>query len=468
MSGSQDEALANIRRSDNNDLLVSSLDPDAPARQRRTLEKADAYSERSMWMTCWEMLRRGKSWAQVCEWCLERHQSWRAISMGLASAAYADAAVGGPSAGLVWRRMCYAAAKSGSVDEYEAAVYGVLSGDLDTVEKVCRTWDDHIYAHYNSLLLSDFDQYVLRNYPQKLSPAFANRHTLAGIGPDADAGSAARLLLQRLAQNPALLAEAKSPMKLLQGSLIGNNFEALCTKVSTAIKDAANWSSTTAIGDSNRSNGAAKLGLNAITEATIAKDYDALRIMTHMVIMIEGLETPLARMSSTHTLDTIIAAYVQFLRATGKRDLAPLYASKMDEARGAASLAQVLSDIDDPKESMEFIRLMELYGIDAVAVLTGQYQHLIKNVFSEKPSKSSTLRILEPTKDELYPGQRIKLGFLPQELTAEEHALVRGLEVFHLIEGQWAVTFEALSHACRKLLGKTKILGTSMSCHHMY
>ena len=78
------DSAVEIRRSDGNERLVSELDPDAPTRQKRTLETTDAYSERSLWMTCWEMLRRGKSWSEVCEWCLERNQGWRAIGMGTA------------------------------------------------------------------------------------------------------------------------------------------------------------------------------------------------------------------------------------------------------------------------------------------------------------------------------------------------------------------------------------------------
>ncbi|THW31249.1 hypothetical protein D6D25_05713, partial [Aureobasidium pullulans] len=114
-----------VKRTHSNEPLVSSLDPDAPTRQYRVLEKADEYSERALWMTCWEMLRRGHSWFDICQWCSERNQSWRAVSMAASSDSDANIALPGVSAGSLWRRMCYSLVQGGSTDEYEAAVYGV-------------------------------------------------------------------------------------------------------------------------------------------------------------------------------------------------------------------------------------------------------------------------------------------------------------------------------------------------------
>ena len=76
--------LPQIKRSDNNEPLVTTLDPDAPNRQQRTVEKPDAYFERAIWIACWEMLRRGTSWAEICDWCEERKEGWRAVAIGAA------------------------------------------------------------------------------------------------------------------------------------------------------------------------------------------------------------------------------------------------------------------------------------------------------------------------------------------------------------------------------------------------
>lgn len=448
-----------IRRTDGKDLLITSLDPDAPSRQSRTLEKEDAYSERSLWMTCWEMLRRGKSWNEVYEWCLERNQGWRALSMGLAGDASHTVPTGGAAAGALWRRMCHVAAKSHNIDEYEAAVYGLLSGDLDTVQKVCQTWNDHLYAQYNSSFLAHFDRYVLEHSSNTLSASFTNRFGLSNtLQRQVSPSQLARDQVTKLAKDPKVSKEAQSAMKLLQGSLLGDTFADLCTNVGNAISDAA-WLETSSVVIRPTRKAVAPGSAGELAEAAISEDYDALRITAHMLTILRVFHAPLSQASDTDAVDNVIAAYIQFLRAAGKRDLAPLYASQMAKDRAVSSLAQVISDIEDAQESMEFIKLMDIYKLDTIAVLNGQYKYMLNEALIERSSDKRSpdetqLRMLENTKDELYPGQRIKMNFLPGGITNEEQALVNSLSVYYLIEGQWAVTFEALAYACRKLLGK--------------
>lgn len=443
--------LPNIKRSDNNELLVSALDPDAPTRQQRTLEKADSYSERSLWMICWEMLRRGKSWADICEWCLERNQAWRAVAMG--KSAEADFAVGlsGASYGGLWRRMCYAAAKNGAKDEYEAAVYGLLSGDLETVQAVCRTWDDHLYAHYNSLLLSQFDQYIQQYSPLKMSSDITKRFGLFNaLQHHGSRGSVARNIVQNLRQQESVSLEARQPMKLLQSSLIANTVEDLLANVGTAISDAA-WSEGESQVIAPIRKAIAPGSSGCLVETAIAEDYDALRIVTHSLIMLREFHIPHSEQEAD-ILDNVIAAYVQFLRAAGTRDLAPLYASRMAPKRAVSSLAQVLSDITDAKEMMEFIKLIELYSIDPIAVLVEQYQFIIKETLTERTTEDGTFKLIEESTEELYPGQSIRLDVHKEDAGEAEQRIIDSLMAFYLIEGQWRVTFEALAFTCRKFL----------------
>lgn len=109
--------LPTLRRKDNNEALVTSLDPDAASRQNRALEQADAFAERALWITCWEMLRRGRSWQEVSEWCEQHHEPWRASVIGKSSDP-TDV-----TSNAVWRRMCYLASQSDSCSDFEAAVY---------------------------------------------------------------------------------------------------------------------------------------------------------------------------------------------------------------------------------------------------------------------------------------------------------------------------------------------------------
>lgn len=442
-----------VRRSDSTDLLVSSLDPDAPSRETRTLEKGDALSERSMWITCFEMLRRGKPWAEVCEWCLERNQGWKALSMGVASNQPLAVASSGPASGALWRKMCLVAASSISADEYEAAVYGLLGGDLQTVKKVCRTWNDHIFAHFNSLLMAQFDRYVLQLSPVQLPLDFVRKH---GLSEETSQGNGvsdrSKDLIQSLMKLPKTSKEASSALKLVQGSLIGNTFKDLCEQVGTAIADEA-WSEepSVVIRQITKSSHTSP----ALPGETFGDDPDALRIITHILATLRAIDPDQFANADTDVLDNITAGYVQLIRSTRKRDVTPLYASLMAPERCVASLAQVIADDEDPKDSMDFIKLMQVYGIDAIAVIKGQYIYQLDKALAQRAMTKKPLDLLEKTQEELYPGMRIRLEGLNTEITPDEEALVRGLSIFYLVEGHWSTTFEALASACGQLLGKS-------------
>ncbi|GAB7350888.1 hypothetical protein MBLNU459_g1404t1 [Dothideomycetes sp. NU459] len=439
-------AQLDVRRSDNNELVVSALDPDAPTRQQRTLEKADADLERSLWITCWKMLRRGKSWSEVYDWCAERNQHWRATSMGVVAEAALDVAMPGSSAGSLWRRMCYALARNGTSDDYEAAVYGMLSGDLDTVTRVCRTWDDHLYAHYNSLLLTQFDQFLQQTFPDKTTKRF---NLFDAVQYHGDNGTAHELI-ETLRGDKSIAGEAQQPMKLVQSSLIANTFESLCVNLATAISDMA-WfeSSSTTIIPVRRA--VSPESPDFLPEGAITDDYSALRIVTHVLIMLREFHKPVSRTAAdADVLDNVIASYIQFLRVTGKRDLTPLYASKMSLDRGKNSLAQVISDIQDVQEKVQFIKLMDIYGIDPIAVLVDQTHYLMHESVPDRKPNEAYLHVLEPTTEEIYPGQRIKLDFSAQGNGGD--GIADNLLVFQIIEGQWGITFETLAYALRKLL----------------
>lgn len=161
-SSTTDAQLPQIKRSDSKELLTTQLDPDAMTRQDRTIEKADAYFDRAMWIACWEMLRRGRSWEEVYQWCEQRKEGWRASSIGKAadsSSTFSNAA---------WRRTCLIASRAGCSSDYEAAVYGLLGGNASTMRKVCTTVDGQLYAYYSAALTNQFDQYLTANFPERI------------------------------------------------------------------------------------------------------------------------------------------------------------------------------------------------------------------------------------------------------------------------------------------------------------
>jgi len=126
-----------------NDPIVSELDPDAPLRQAKGLTAEDEENERKLLKQIFAYLREGdiKGAQRVCR---DSNNHWRAASLsGLAQ--------GKENLNNHWRKMCFQLARQPQVDRYERAVYGVVCGDLDSVLPVCQTWEDQLWAHFNTI-----------------------------------------------------------------------------------------------------------------------------------------------------------------------------------------------------------------------------------------------------------------------------------------------------------------------------
>ena len=135
-----------------------------------------------------------------------------------------------PSAGwqtrALWRKTCALAAKDGGVDKYENAVYGILSGYLPSTLAVCDNWNDCIFAHYNSYLLTHFDKTVKQEYADRIPPAPGQEH--GGFSFKTSAGHrpySAIQLIERMKRTEPTAKQGTSLIKMLQGSIIAKSFD---------------------------------------------------------------------------------------------------------------------------------------------------------------------------------------------------------------------------------------------------
>ncbi|WPG99719.1 nuclear pore complex protein Nup107 [Acrodontium crateriforme] len=437
-----------IRRSDNEDLLVTTLDPDAMSRQQRTTEKPDQFFERAFWIACWDMLRRGKPWNEIRQWCEEHGQGWRAVIMNKAgdgSDVLSNAA---------WRKMCFLASQSGCSNEYEAAVYGLLGGNVKAVQKICSTVDDNIYAYYNGILIRQFDQYLQKVAPNSLTACSGGRALVDESFQDPEqAQQAITDLVIRLRSKPNTQAESVQPLKIIQSYLLANETESLINTLGYAISDLE------ARTRADNTEGVVIQQMRPLTdvvmpETEIALDSNALRIVSHICIILSSLRgTSLEDDLERNAEENVIVAYMQKLREAGKRDLLILYASQLDRERSIEALGHMLHDVTQESEQIEMLKLMtDSYHLDTTFVLTQHLYWLVSTLGIDEETNYRPLKILEESGERYHPGQRIKPDFLPNEMTQRELELVRGLKWFVLLEGHWDLTFWALSLAMRTCL----------------
>ncbi|KXT02713.1 hypothetical protein AC578_5450 [Pseudocercospora eumusae] len=439
------DPLPQLRSTDKAELLVTSLDPDAATRQDRVLEKPDALFEQAMWIACWEMLRRGKSWEEVSQWCQERHEGWRAIALGKGF----DPSQLRSSAAL--RKIAYSASKSKVSSSYEAAVYGFLGGNIQAMQKVCRSMDDHLHAHYSAALVGQFDQFLAANYPDR-----ARKDPVLDEASE-DPERAIYDLLARLRSQPSTKDESVQPMKLIESYVITNDVGSMIHTLGFALS----WTDQHSGRQEKMIAHLEPFWENASQnepEEAIGLNPHTLRIAAHMGILLDILSPQDLQGDEAIAKMNVVVAYIQTLRAAGKRDLIPVYASRLSMGAYVMVMSHVLEDITEPKEQDETLQLLRQYDLDVVFILNEQLGYVLdklltKNLKSEKP-----VNMLKPSDDAKHPGQRISEEFLADEHPEEDSKVLASLKWFDIVEGLWERTFYSLSLALRKALISGRIV----------
>ncbi|KAH8640195.1 hypothetical protein IG631_03136 [Alternaria alternata] len=467
---------SNLKTSDRTANLVTQLDPDAPSRQKRALERSDEYYERSLWMVAYEMMRRGLPWKTIVDWCYERNESWRGVSIGAAYEGHPEGGpnVAGPTVGYLFRRMSFYAARGARIP-YEGAVYGLLSGDLKQVQAVCKSWDDHLHAHYNALLLSRFDSYLQKNYPSRvtesLTQKFLFQDAVANIG---DWENSPEKVIEILKQQKSTASQAVSPIKLIQSALIARDTDDLMLKVGVALadifdKDDRPHSLIIHPDSLEEDRSPIPAGDHRTFRAeqhyqTLAKDPHAFRILVHVFIVLRnGLHT---LFEDTHqdkiflAMDNVITAYIEFLRLTKRFDTIPLYAAQLIPERAAYSLARVLPDIKNSSEQRHSVALMESYRIDVVQVISQSFTfasrdsgftHFTKEGYGVITNPIKRFNILEkitlPTEQLLWPGVRVKRTFGGAEISPQDEIVIDAVQWYNYVGKDYENTFGHLKSA---------------------
>lgn len=433
------DPLPHLRTKDKTELLVTSLDPDAATRQERVLERSDMEFERAIWTVCWEMLRRGKTWQEVSQWCQEHHEGWRAIVLGQGC---------DPSqvrSNIRLRRMAFLASQYELSSDHEAAVYGLLGGNTKAVQKVCRSMDDHLYAHYCATLLRQFEQFLAAEVPIRAPKSSLPDENLQ------DPERAIFDLLEKLRKEPDTKEESIMPMKIIESYVIANDVASMVHTLGHALSvtDQQSGREEKMIAhiepfwDEKEKNQ---------PEESIGLDPHALRIATHMSIILDIVAPQNLQGDEVIAKSNVTSAYVQALRAAGKRDLIPVYASRLTPGAYVMAMSQVFEDITAPKEQDQTLKLLRSYKLDVTWVLNEHVGHVLSKRLSDIPRSQKPVNILEASDNPKHPGQQIVNGFLDDGHPEQDTHILASLKWYDIVEGLWKDTFFSLSLSLRKAL----------------
>ncbi|KAL8787159.1 MAG: hypothetical protein Q9213_002375 [Squamulea squamosa] len=438
-----------LRNADRSKSLVTQLDPDAVTRQARGLEHEDENFERATWLACWEMVRRGEDWNSIRTWCHDRVENWRAISirgdprhhrfhdskaLDLGISAYWQSRA-------LWRKVCAQAAQADGADKYEAAVYGAVSGHLPSMKEVCSSWNDYLFAHYSCYLLRAFDEYTASSFSSRIPSGLYDKtgpfnFSITG-GNRAKSGNH---LVTAMRDLKTVSEEARSPFKLLQGSLIGKTFDefvqnngVLLYHAMSRMGRSRNYSVFLRSLEKSRSEGK----LSALIRPD---DYQIIRIATHISLIFQALDASRSKDVSDAGTENFLDAYISFLGRAGKQQLLPLYASFLSPERATICMAREIRLVIEHGERQTMMRLMKQYDIDLPRVLNLQLQTSMTKSENkeEKDARYPTLSILDSKKQGEM--RTIKDGFMGVAITDDQHDLINGFEWFLLLDDYWEST----------------------------
>ncbi|KAF2754352.1 hypothetical protein EJ05DRAFT_479349 [Pseudovirgaria hyperparasitica] len=458
-------------------LLVTQLDPDAPSRQSRILEDSDEYQERFLWFVSYQLLRRGKSLDEIRSWMNERNEGWRSVSLGItqeddqpSSSVVAH--------GILWRRMCHAAANA-SNNIYERAVYGLLGGDLTSVRPVCSTWEDHLYAHFNCILSFRFDHFIKVAYPQ--TPGLTAARKFPSFNSRAFYGNAIPIndtVIQIINSEPSL---KPSNLQRIQASLLTDSLDQLMCDVGAAIAEIACL-------DPRGKELYFTPEVPVKGYESFAEDEQALRVLLHAYLAFDeyyASKAPKRPAAQIKTMENLIVWYMELLRSARKLDLLPLYAAQLSPNRLGRTMALILPDIKSEEDQKRMVRLMTRYRVNVEFILEKQYQMALAscglrskvslkdepvagNVDIVNPPTTPEFKILQKTTDYKWPGQKICVGFIKEDIQPPERAVIDAVHWFLHLK-TWKLIFSSLEDALARFLAYGRVsaafaLSTQLPC----
>jgi len=441
--------------------LITQLDPDALTRQKQGLQRQDEFYERATWMACWKMLRQGENWTTIREWASNRLESWRAVSLcGSSVDAKSNHTRTPVDDGMTrlmnsrsqdsWRAACAALARNPDADDFQRAVYALLCGESEPAAKVCRSWDDFLYVHFNRTVLSRYQGFC-KQFQRKLSHSPT---TPVPFQPEPAGHADLQKYFQYLRGNERVAGEARNPFRNVQAAILSKGYDSFFTTLAQAV-------SQVSARHLEKASIIPSMAFSQVDESYLvaADDEEALKIATHLYLIVNSIGYARVDTQFRETASVIVTGYIAALESRGLYDLIPLYTSVLPQKISHNVMSKILIEITEPRERKQQVRLLQKHGVDMDAVLDAQWSWLSTGVSSIDSSGTVTgyprvvkrengVRVLMPPKKDL-------IGTF---IADEDEKLIRSLEWLRYAGGQWSKICKLGAWLYRKFFGMSNPL----------
>lgn len=437
--------------------LITQLDPDAITRQSRKLEPQDEFFERAIWLGCFEMLRRGYNMVEIRDWCSVRTELWRAATMAplpLSNPQDEEQPGFDPKSLILWRRMCFASARDGGTSDYDRAVYGLLAGDLESVEKVCKSWDDFLFASYNAILRSQFDAYLIRNAGPD-SARIVEQFPIFNTGlHQTDPTTVGKRLVAALEVSEATRDEALRKSKALQGAIIARDLDTHMFNQGIILAQNANRGQKSKLMPEPPQMTQLEAADN-LEKYFELSDEDSLRVLAHIWVVVSSLDRlqpglfsnkPSGGLSSREAVqENILVGYISYLRLAKLEEMIPLYCSKLSENRLYSTLSRNLIHMEGDEARSQQLMIMKKLGLDVPKFAKQQPAIYLGDVndLAQRGEVKGKFQVLAKGPATLKYGRIVQPDFLGDDagdVDKEDESIIRSLEWLLLTDGQFLDT----------------------------
>jgi nuclear pore complex protein Nup107 len=354
--------------------IITELDADAPLRTGKRIAAEDESFDKGLFKYIFELLQMGK-YQEALRVC---HKTGNfALKLGIAGHnEYIDPEIDGEILDLddqepkgtqnkpLWRYMCWQLAQQASgIDVYERGIYGLLSGDLDSVLGLCHSWETQFVTYMAHICTSEADKALLEE--NRLDPSLMVPQTSV---------SSAQQVLDILAHsaNPEIKQQSQNLVRIMIGSMINGTVDLLANRAGEEL---------------------ARVMEGRISSTELTEEPHVLRILTHLVLFLSKLGVPAG---SSNNIGIIVRAYIEHLQMEGHGELVPLYICFLPEDMAIDTYSFVLANVSDPEKRKFHLKLGRKFDLDVENTVRAAVQRVFDEIqFSAQDEVTITSNVEE-------------------------------------------------------------------------
>lgn len=278
-------------------------------------------------------------------------------------------------------------------------MYGALCGDVSVVLPVCNTWEDYVWAGFNSLVVQKTETLLKAHRSSRVMNLEEYSHDFSWS--DADMLTPELIFDRLLKTNNELMSkEARDVFRKIQASLILNQFDDILKEFC--------WS------------------LDRGDRASV----HYIRFLSHLILVYRALDFELTE----EYANKILIEYVNYLIKSKQGHLVALFTSKLPYSSQVEKYADFLrychsgtsQIMASEKERESILQLAYRYGLDVLAITKRVVRNILGSYQTPETINSTNLHLFD---DPVNKGDDEQIGALLWLTMEQEQSLEALIQV---------------------------------------